>query len=51
MDILEQVRARYSEDPVLMSIVADSEGICARLASGAPAPTATEGVTTATPTP
>jgi tetratricopeptide (TPR) repeat protein len=31
--VLNQVRARYSSDPILMSIVEDSEGICRRLAS------------------
>jgi tetratricopeptide (TPR) repeat protein len=40
--VLEQVRAAYPDDPTLMSIVEDSEGICRRLESGqAPAPTIT----------
>jgi len=34
-DILGQVRAQFSNDPILMEIVADSEGICARVGSGA----------------
>jgi tetratricopeptide (TPR) repeat protein len=38
IDILEQVRAQYSDDPILMSIVADSEGICERVGGGAPPP-------------
>ncbi len=33
---LDEVAARYSDDPVLMGIVADSMGICTRLASGLP---------------
>jgi tetratricopeptide (TPR) repeat protein len=32
--ILNQVRAKYSDDPILMSIVADSEGICANVEGG-----------------
>lgn len=32
--ILNQVKAVYSDDPILMSIVADSEGICDQLGSG-----------------
>jgi tetratricopeptide (TPR) repeat protein len=34
IDVLGQVRAQFSDDPILMEIVADSEGICARLGSG-----------------
>jgi tetratricopeptide (TPR) repeat protein len=40
--ILNQVRAAYPDDSILMSIVADSEGICDRLEGGAnasPSPT------------
>ena len=54
--ILEQVKSAYSDDPILMSIVADSEGICERLDTGA-AGAATENPPTApemiesTPTP
>ena len=33
--VLNEVRAQYSSDPMLMSIVEDSEGICRRLASEA----------------
>ncbi len=42
MEVLAEVRARYPEDPVLMSIVEDSEGICRNLEaqiSGRPTPT------------
>lgn len=40
--VLGEVRARYGDDPILMSIVEDSEGICRRLDSGqAPVPTIT----------
>ena len=31
--VLDEVRLKYSSDPILMSIVEDSEGICRRLAS------------------
>ncbi len=41
MVVLDEVRARYADDPILMSIVADSEGICRRLGSGSSQPTAT----------
>jgi tetratricopeptide (TPR) repeat protein len=42
MEVLQQVRAAYPDDPTLMSIVEDSEGICARLESGSvPVPTIT----------
>jgi tetratricopeptide (TPR) repeat protein len=34
LDILDQVSAQYSDDPILMEIIADSQGICARLGSG-----------------
>lgn len=51
MEILEQVRAGYAADPVLMEIVADSEGICNRLGSGEPPPTLpAEGMMEGTPT-
>jgi tetratricopeptide (TPR) repeat protein len=49
--VLEEVRASYSNDPTLMGIIEDSEGICRRLQAG-PTPTSTlapQG--TATPTP
>lgn len=36
LNILGQVRAQRSDDPLLMGIVEDSEGICARLAGGSP---------------
>lgn len=40
--VLGQVRARYASDPILISIVEDSEGICRRLEGGlAPVPTIT----------
>ncbi len=40
--VLEQVRAAYPDDPTLISIVEDSEGICRRLEGGlAPVPTIT----------
>ena len=32
MSILSEVRANFSDDPILMEIVADSEGICSQLA-------------------
>ncbi|HSO26812.1 MAG TPA: tetratricopeptide repeat protein, partial [Anaerolineales bacterium] len=63
LDVLAEVRARYSDDPILMSIVADSEGICSRLSStsasgnrAAATPTlapaaGAEEMPTATPTP
>lgn len=37
LEVLSEVRARYSSDPILMSIVEDSEGICTRLAETQPA--------------
>ncbi|MCC7129921.1 MAG: hypothetical protein B6D39_03060 [Anaerolineae bacterium UTCFX2] len=41
-EVLAQVRAAYPDDPTLIGIVEDSEGICARLdASPAPGPTKT----------
>jgi tetratricopeptide (TPR) repeat protein len=59
--VLDEVRAEYSSDPILMSIVEDSEGICRRLASevspsqvdsSTPGPTSTpETMVEATPTP
>jgi hypothetical protein len=40
--VLQQVRNAYPDDPILMGIVEDSEGICRRLDSGqAPVPTIT----------
>jgi len=33
--VLQEVRTAYPDDPILMGIVEDSEGICQRLASGA----------------
>lgn len=57
MEVLAEVRERYREDPILISIVEDSEGICRRLdnppAAGgvpSPAPTGEPGIET-TPTP
>jgi len=38
MPVLAEVRAGYPDDPILMTIVADSEGICRRLADGSLAP-------------
>lgn len=35
--VLAEVRKSYADDPILMGIVEDSEGICARLAGGAAA--------------
>jgi hypothetical protein len=32
MSILSEVRANFPDDPILMEIVADSEGICSQLA-------------------
>ena len=32
--VLQEVRASYPDDPTLMSIVEDSEGICRRLEGG-----------------
>lgn len=54
--ILGQVKSAYSDDPILMSIVADSEGICERLdtgAAGAPTenPPASPELIESTPTP
>jgi tetratricopeptide (TPR) repeat protein len=34
--VLQQVRDKYPDDPILMGIVQDSEGICSRLEGGAP---------------
>jgi tetratricopeptide (TPR) repeat protein len=42
--VLQEVRAAYPDDPILMDIVEDSEGICRRLESGfIPEATTTEG--------
>jgi tetratricopeptide (TPR) repeat protein len=42
LQVLNEVRDSYSEDPTLMGIVEDSEGICRRLEAGqAPVPTIT----------
>jgi tetratricopeptide (TPR) repeat protein len=52
--VLSEVRAAYPDDEILMSIVADSEGICARLDSGIlpeEAPTSTPEMMEATPVP
>lgn len=49
MAVLGEVRARYPDDPILMSIVADSEGICRRLGGSQAQPTATS-VAPTTPT-
>lgn len=53
LQVLNEVRLKFSDDPVLMSIVSDSEGICRRLASGVNASaTQTPGVPpTSTPRP
>ncbi|MBN1148319.1 MAG: tetratricopeptide repeat protein [Anaerolineales bacterium] len=40
LDVLQEVREAYPDDPTLMSIVEDSEGICRRLQGGSvPTPT------------
>lgn len=42
LEVLQEVRQAYSDDPTLMGIVEDSEGICRRLQSGnVPVPTVT----------
>ena len=51
MDVLGQVSAQFSDDPILMGIIADSEGICTGLASGAPPPEPTAETALDTPTP
>ncbi len=38
LDILAEVRAKYADDPILMSIVANGEGIYSQLDSPASAP-------------
>jgi len=49
MRVLQEVRGAYSDDPTLMSIAEDSEGICRRLESNqAPVPTITP-IATITP--
>jgi tetratricopeptide (TPR) repeat protein len=50
---LNEVREKFSDDPVLMSVIEDSEGICARLGSGEsfPTPTPVPQRVEATPTP
>lgn len=53
LEVLDMVRAKYSDDEVLMSIVDDSTGICRRLEAeiaGRPWPTSTPAPTD-TPTP
>jgi hypothetical protein len=57
-DVLNEVRLKYSSDPILLSIVEDSEGICRRVASegspGQETPSSTsmpETMVEATPTP
>ena len=49
--VLNEVRAQYSSDPVLMSVVEDSEGICRRLASEGSAQQEGTGTPGATSTP
>lgn len=51
LSVLEEVRAKYSSDAILMSIVADSEGICQRLAAGSSSPTETLPPAEMNPTP
>jgi tetratricopeptide (TPR) repeat protein len=55
LDVLAEVRAKYADDPILTSIVADSEGICRQVDSGASTPAVTptsQGAQpTTTPTP
>jgi tetratricopeptide (TPR) repeat protein len=42
LEVLSHVREAYADDPILMGIVEDSEGICSRLNAGqAPGPTFT----------
>jgi tetratricopeptide (TPR) repeat protein len=51
LEVLSHVRQAYPDDPTLMGIVEDSEGICRRLGSGqAPVPTITP-MPTETPLP
>jgi tetratricopeptide (TPR) repeat protein len=50
--VLQQVRDKYSDDPTLMSIVEDSEGICRRLGSSPAVPSTvrpSDSAPTATP--
>jgi hypothetical protein len=49
--VLDEVRLQYSSDPVLISIVEDSEGICRRLASEGSAAQVGTGTPDATGTP
>jgi tetratricopeptide (TPR) repeat protein len=41
IQVLEEVRRAYSDDPTIVSIIEDSEGICRRLSSGEAFPTPT----------
>lgn len=47
MQVLQEVRERYSHDPILTAIVEDSEGICRRL--GGPGGSSAEGTSTPSP--
>jgi hypothetical protein len=38
LDILANVRTKYADDPILMSIVTNGEGICSQLDSAASTP-------------
>jgi tetratricopeptide (TPR) repeat protein len=50
--VLQQVRDKYPDDPILMGIVQDSEGICNRLEGNAPAASPTTQIQgTSTPKP
>jgi tetratricopeptide (TPR) repeat protein len=51
LEVLEEVRRAYPDDPTLMSIVEDSEGICRRLAGGRAASATPSSELTATPQP
>lgn len=46
--VLEEVRAKYSSDPTIMSIVEDSEGLCRRVTGSGPVASGASGLT---PTP
>jgi len=51
LDILANVRTKYTDDPILMSIVANREGICSQLYSAASAPAVTPTPEKVRPTP
>jgi len=51
IQVLDGVSAQFSDDPVLMEIVADSQGICARLGSGGAPPAPPDEMMSDIPTP